>query len=46
MLETPLGTDVYIRDFVAQNCIKSMSDVEKFEPLTDGFTHFQLVQRL
>ena len=45
VLGTPLGTDVYIRDFVDQNCIKIMRDVEKFEPLTDGFTHFQLVQK-
>jgi hypothetical protein len=45
MLGTPLGTDVYVRDFVAQNCIKITRDVEKFEPLTDGFTHFQLIQK-
>jgi hypothetical protein len=24
---TPIGTDVYIKDFVAQNCIKIMRDV-------------------
>jgi hypothetical protein len=45
VLGTPVGTDAYIRDVVAQNCIKIMRDVEKFEPLTDGFTHFQLVQK-
>jgi len=28
VLGTPLGTDVYIRDFVAQNCVKIMSYVE------------------
>jgi hypothetical protein len=39
-----IGTDAYIKDFVGQNCIKIMRDVEKLEPLTDGFTHFQLVQ--
>jgi hypothetical protein len=44
VLGTPLGTDVYIRDFMAQNCLKITRDVEKFEPLTDGFTHFQLIQ--
>ncbi len=38
---TPLDTDVYIRDFVTQNFIKIMRDVEKLESLTDGFTHFQ-----
>ncbi len=41
----PIGTDAYIKDFVAQNCIKIIRDVEKLEPLTDGFTHFQLVQK-
>jgi hypothetical protein len=45
VLGTPVGTDAYIRDVVAQNCIKIMRDVEKFESLTDGFTHFQLVQK-
>jgi hypothetical protein len=45
VLGTPVGTDAYIKDFVAQNCIKIMRDVEKLELLTDGFTHFQLVQK-
>jgi hypothetical protein len=45
VLGTPLGTDVYIRDFVTQNCIKIMRNVETLESLTDGFTHFQLVQK-
>ena len=43
-LGTPIG-DAYIKDFVSQNRIKIMKDVEKFEPFTDGFTHFQLVQK-
>ena len=45
VLGTPIVTDAYIQDFVAQNNIKIMRDVEKIEPLTDGFTHFQLVQK-
>ena len=45
VLWTPIGTDAYIQDFVAQNSIKIMRDVEKLEPLTDGSTHFQLVQK-
>ncbi len=44
MLGTPIGTDAYIKDFVAQNSIKIMKDVEKLEPLTDAFTHFQLIK--
>jgi hypothetical protein len=43
VLGTPIGTDVYIRNFVAQNCLKIVRDIEKLEPLTDGFTHFQLI---
>jgi hypothetical protein len=31
VLGTPIGTDAYIKDFVAQNCIKIMRDVEKLE---------------
>ena len=45
VLGTPLVTEGYIKNFVAQNCIKIIRDVEKLEPLTDGFTHFQLVQK-
>ncbi len=45
VLGTPLGTDVYVRDFVAQNCIMITRDVENLEPLTDGFTHFQMIQK-
>jgi hypothetical protein len=41
VLGTPLGTDVYVRAFVTQNCIKITRDVEKVEPLTDEFTHFR-----
>jgi hypothetical protein len=34
-----------IRKFVAQNCLEIVRDIEKLEPLTDGFTHFQLIQK-
>ena len=45
VLGIPLGTEGYIKNFVAQNCLKIIRDVEKLEPLTDGFTHFQLIQK-
>jgi hypothetical protein len=45
VLGTPIGTDAYIKVFVAQNSVKIMRDVEKHEPFTGGFTHFQLVQK-
>jgi hypothetical protein len=35
----------YVRKFVAQNYIKITRDVEKLEPLTDGFIHFQMIQK-
>ena len=44
VLGTPLGTDICIRDFVAQNCIKITRAVEKIEPLTDGLAHFQMTK--
>ncbi len=43
MLGTPIDTDEYIKDFVAQNSIKIMKDVEKLEPLTDSFNHVDTV---
>jgi hypothetical protein len=45
VLGTPLGTDFYVRNFVAQNCIKISRDVEKLELLTDDFIHFQMIQK-
>ncbi len=30
---------------MAQNCMKVTRDVENLEPLTDGFTHFQLIHK-
>ncbi len=44
MLWTSIGTDSYIKNFVAENSIKIMKDVETLEPLTDAFTHFQLIR--
>ena len=45
VMGTPSDTDAYIRNFVSQNCIKISRNVEKVEPITDGFVHFQLVQK-
>jgi hypothetical protein len=45
VLGTPIGTDNYIRNFVAQNCLKIVRDIEKLEPLSDGLVHFQLIQK-
>jgi hypothetical protein len=45
VLGTPIGTDNYIRNFVAHNCLKIVRDIEKLEPVSDGFVHFQLIQK-
>jgi hypothetical protein len=46
VMGTPIGTDAYIKEFVGQNCIKIMRDVEKLEPLTDGSHIFNWYKRL
>ena len=38
---TLLGKDTYIKSYVVQNCIMIMRGVEKHDPLSDGFIHFQ-----
>jgi hypothetical protein len=45
VLGTPIGTEGYIKNFVTQNCVKIMRDIEKLEPLTDDLTHFQMIQK-
>jgi hypothetical protein len=45
VLGIPIRNQGYIKNFVAQNCVKIMRDIEKLEPLTDGLTHFQLIQK-
>ena len=45
VLGTPIGNEGYIKNFLAQNCVKIMRDIEKLEPLTDGLSHFQLIQK-
>ena len=44
VLGTPIGTDIYIKEYVMDNCLKIIRDTEKNDPLTDGFVHFQLMK--
>ena len=44
ILGTPLCTDIYIKNYVQNNCLKIINDVGKHDPLTDGFVHFQLIK--
>ena len=41
---TPTGTDTYIKEYVTQNCVRKVRNVEKHHHLTDGFVHFQFVK--
>ena len=36
VLGTPIGTDIFKKEYVAQNCIKIIRD---HDHLTDGFVH-------
>ncbi len=40
----PIGTDIFVRDFVAKTCRDIIDDVEKLDSIQDGFIHFQLLR--
>ena len=44
ILGTPLDTDIYIKNYVQNKCLKIINDVGKHDPITDGFVHFQLIK--
>jgi hypothetical protein len=44
ILGTPIGTDIYIKEYTQKNCLKIINDAVKHDPLTDGFVHFQLIK--
>ncbi len=44
ILGAPIGTDIFIKDYLQNNCLKIINDVVKHDPLTDGFVHFQLIK--
>jgi hypothetical protein len=43
VLGTPSDKDSYTKDFVSQNCVNIVRNVENLEPITDVFVFFQLV---
>ncbi len=52
VLGTPIGTDAYIKDFVAQNCIKIIRDhvtmtghVKMCETISQGLTSLIKIMR-
>ena len=40
----PIGTDMFVRNFVAKTCRDIIDDVEKLDAIQDGFIHFQLLR--
>ena len=40
----PIGTDAFVRSFVAKTCRDIIDDVEKLDAIQDGFVHFQLLR--
>jgi len=40
----PLGTDAFVTAYVANKCQEISADIDKLDPLTDGFVHYQLVR--
>ena len=40
----PIGTDTFVRQFVAKTCRDIIEDVEKLDAIEDGFIHFQLLR--
>jgi hypothetical protein len=40
----PIGTDMFVRNFVAKTCRDIIDDVEKLDAIQDGFIHYQLLR--
>ena len=40
----PIGTDAFVRNFVAKTCRALIDDVEKLDAIQDGFIHYQLLR--
>ena len=38
----PIGTDIFVRDFVAKTCRDIIDDVEKLDAIQDGFIHYRI----
>ncbi len=40
----PIGTDAFVRNFVAKTCRPIMDGVEKLDAIQYGFIHYQLLR--
>jgi hypothetical protein len=40
----PIGTDAFVRNFVAKTCRDIIDDVEKLDAIQDDFIHYQLLR--
>jgi hypothetical protein len=43
-IDVPIGTDAFVRSFVAKTCRDIIDDVEKLDAIQDGFIHYQLLR--
>ena len=39
-----IGTDTFVRNFVAKTSRAIIDDVEKVDPIQDGFIHYQFLR--
>jgi hypothetical protein len=44
VIGVPIGTDAFVRKFVAKTCRAIIDDVEKLDAIQDGFIHHQLLR--
>ncbi len=40
----PIGTDAFVRNFVAKTCRAIIDDVEELDTIQDGFIHYQILR--
>ena len=40
----PIGTDTFVKQFVAKTCRDIIEDVEKLDAIQDCFIHYQLIR--
>jgi hypothetical protein len=43
-ISVPIGTDAFVKQFVAKTCRDIIEDVEQLDAIQDGFIHFQLLR--
>ena len=44
VIGVPIGTDNFVRQFVAKTCRDIIEDVQKLDDIEDGFIHYQVIR--